>query len=396
MTSTSWFKQAIIYQIFIDRFLIGNPKSDKTPNDKKPNFSGGNIQGIIDQLDYIQDLGVNTIWLSPFNSTSAYHGYHITDFFDVDKHFGSLQILKKFINLAHSKNIKVIMDFVPNHVSHKHPYFLEAIKNKKSEYRNWFFFNKWPDNYVCFLKFKELPKLNLDYQPTRDHIIDSAKYWLDQGIDGIRLDHTIGPSFAFWKEFKEKIKSHKPSAVIIGETYFHGISFNDLNTINMKSKLLIYLKYYLGFNILDSVMHQYVNCFDGQLDFEFQRLLKEYIAKPKWYKPKWILNYKLKRHYKSFPKNHYLPTFLDNHDMNRFLFEADQDKNKLKKATKIQFNQKQPAIIYYGTEVGLSQKKDFKEIDSYSDLLARKMMSWENQDKDLLNYFKKLIKTKTK
>ncbi len=386
---TSWFQDAIIYQIFIDRFSRGKLEDEKPLNCKAPSFCGGNLTGVIERLDYLKDLGINTIWLSPFNVTSEYHGYHITDFFAVDHRFGSLSILKKLIDEAHRRKIKILMDFVPNHMSSFHPYFLDAQKNKDSQYRNWFHFTKWPDQYLCFLKVRELPKINLDFEPARDHIVNSAKYWLSQGIDGFRLDHVVGPKHLFWKFFRSEIKKEYPEAVLIGEAWISGVKFADLRTIQIKGKIIKWL----SGSISDALLKEYIGELDGVLDFEFQKLMKQYIAKPSFFRPRWLLQWKLKRHYKKYPADYFLPTFLDNHDMNRFLFETGQDKNKLKEAAKIQFAQKQPPIIYYGAEVGATQESDISSFKEHGDITARAMMNWseDEQDNELYLFYKELI-----
>src|SRR4030043_790002 len=154
MQSPQWFHHAIIYHIFLDRFA----GFTTTEGSEHPIFLGGNIQGIREKLSYLQDLGVNTIWISPFYQTNTYHGYHITNFFTLDPHFGTLDDLKQLIHEAHQRHLHVITDFVPNHCSRDHPFFQDAIKNKHSIYHDWFIFTQWPDQYQCFLHVHELPK----------------------------------------------------------------------------------------------------------------------------------------------------------------------------------------------------------------------------------------------
>src|SRR4030042_4802976 len=129
-----WFKNAKIYQILIDRF------SGADTSINKPDFLGGNIKGVTERLDYILELGVNTIWLSPFCKTNKYHGYNILGFKSVDNHFGSIDDLKFLIKKAHENSLRILTDFVPNHCSVKHPFFIEAKCNRNSKYYNWFYF----------------------------------------------------------------------------------------------------------------------------------------------------------------------------------------------------------------------------------------------------------------
>ncbi len=387
MSNVNWFKEAIIYQIFIDRFAGFNKN-----NWEKPEFIGGNLKGIIKKLPYLKELGVNTLWISPFYKTSAYHGYHITDYFKIDPHFGSLQDLKNLIKKVHKNNMHIIADFVPNHCSYKHPYFLEAQKNKKSKYFHWFFFNRWPNDYMCFLSFKELPKINLDHPPARDYIVKSAKYWLSLGLDGYRLDHIIGPSHKFWKYFRRKIKKEFPSVILIGEAWMKGIKLKELKTLNVKRKFWKWL-----FNpSSDSLLRSYVKELDGVLDFEFEQWIKHFFHKKRFFKSDWLLKLILKLHYAKFPKNYFLPTFLDNHDMNRFLFECHNDTKKLKRAAKIQFSLPQPPIIYYGTEIGMTHSRAIEDFKEYGDLQVRKPMEWDHPDNDLLEFYKNLIKDRKK
>ncbi|MHC4476628.1 MAG: alpha-amylase family glycosyl hydrolase [Planctomycetota bacterium] len=378
--ATEWFKKSIIYQILIDRFA--GYKSGKWD---KPDYLGGNIRGIIEKLDYIRALGVNTIWISPFYKTNAYHGYHITDFLKVEPHFGSEDDLKELIDGVHKAEMRIITDFVPNHCSNRHPYFIDAQENKDSIYSQWFYFKKWPNEYLCFLSFKELPKLNLDNQEARRHIVDAAKYWLSFGIDGYRLDHCIGPKHEFWKIFREEIKADYPDCVLIGEAWTRGIKLRELRTINIRAKSLCLLR----LEASDRLFKEYVAELDGVLDFKFQSIVHDF-AIGKATKEK--VRNQLQKHYARFPPDFHLPTFLDNHDMDRFLFTCSNNRGLLQEAARIQFSIDQPKIIYYGTEVGMSQKKSISEFTEHGDLQAREPMRWEDQDKDLLESYKGIIR----
>jgi len=387
--STNWFKDSIIYHILIDRFA--GYKSPEYWN--KPVFLGGNIKGVTDKLHYLSELGINTVWLSPFCKTSAYHGYHITDFFSTDPRFGTEKDLKELISKAHKAGIRIMADFVPNHCSSKHPFFLESLKNKASRYFKWFYFIKWPDKYLCFLDFKQLPKLNTENPGTFEHIVESAKYWLKCGIDGFRLDHVVGCSNIFWKKFAKEIKNSYPEAVLIGEAWIQGISFRLLRTINIKNK---YFKWLLGMS-QPGIQKGYAGILDGVLDFNFRNRIVEYIAwkeKPEEYSG--ILSRSLIKYYGKFPSGFYLPGFVDNHDMSRFMFECGQNKEKLKSALMLQFKLPQPPIIYYGTEAGLSHDKPVMLNEPYSDLKARKPMPWGNTDRELTEFCKDLIRNRKK
>ena len=385
------YNNLVIYHIFIDRFN-GNIKG----NWKKPEFIGGNLKGIYEKLDYLADLGVNAIWLSPFYETSAYHGYHITNFKKIDSRFGTLQDLKNIIKKAHNLGIKVIADFVPNHCSHLSPFFQYAQKNKNSKYYNWFYFENWPNEYLSFLIFKELPKLNLDNKETYYYILDSAKYWLSLGIDGYRIDHTAGPTEEFFQNFSKDIKKQYPEIILFGEPAIFGVSKQDVQ------KTLLHPHKWLGFveeklfGTSEILQKTYQKEFTGNLDFTFQQLIKKFVAKKSWYKPQWLLKLLLKFHFSLYKENEYLFLFLDNHDIQRFLFEADNDKEKLKKALSIMFKQNQPVILYQGTERGMSQKYSFSKFKEHADIMAREPINWNKYDKKIYECTKKLIEEKAR
>ncbi|HKV38877.1 MAG TPA: alpha-amylase family glycosyl hydrolase, partial [Blastocatellia bacterium] len=290
---TDWFRHAIIYQILIDRFSRGRQQDLECIECNGPIFCGGNLRGVIERLDYLADLGVNAIWLSPFNSTTAYHGYHTTDFFKVEPRFGTIEDLDELIESAHVRGMRLIMDFVPNHVHKSHPFFREAMQDPASKYRTWFYFGKG-NNYLRFLDIEELPKLNLSDPAARQHVTTAAIYWLDRGIDGLRLDHVAGPSNDFWEQFVTSIKSRHPDTVLIGEAFLSGLTWKTLKTVNVSHKRLILWLTAAGIDTTAIAMRQYAGILDGVLDFRVQNLLKRFVAKPVWYRPGNLLRVLLK------------------------------------------------------------------------------------------------------
>lgn len=167
-----------------------------------------------------------------------------------------------------------------------------------------------------------------------------------------------------------------------------GIKKQELPTINVRKKFFKWLKGAVS----DSLFREYIGELDGVLDFHVQECLKSYVTDPRVTKKRLLRH--LLAHYSHFPEEFLLPTFLDNHDMDRFLFTCGNDKEKLKTAAAIQFSLPQPAIIYYGTETGLTQTKSLWSVPSNGDLQARQPMNWETPDKDLHDFYKKLIQKK--
>jgi len=381
----------VIYHIFLDRFSRGKKDDKEWKSCTEPVFYGGNLQGVIDRLDYLEELGVNAIWLSPFTKTSAYHGYHTTDFFTVEPRFGDEKTLEQLLDRAHRKKMLVLMDFVPNHVSREHPFFKDAQTNATSVYREWFVFEHWPDRYKCFLHIDELPKLNLDHEATAQHVIGAAQYWLEKGVDGFRLDHVLGPSKKFWQRFVDDVRSSHPNTLLIGEARCFGIAWKDLDTLHVAGKRGAWIASKFGYDNTMHAMQQYTGLFDGVVDFPTNRLIREWATRGDDFDK---VKARIAKHRKKFPSSCALAQFVDNHDMDRFLFIGNNDRSKLQQAAAHQFSLPEPAILYYGTEAGMSQTKSMFDFASHGDLMARQPMNWTKRDDDLFAFYKDIIAKK--
>lgn len=350
-----WVRDAVIYHIFLDRFYPGNGVPwKKTTN--LSGFFGGTLRGAIQKLDYIQSLGCNVVWLSPLFASPTHHGYDATDYDTVEPRFGTNADLKELIEQAHQRGIRVILDFVANHWSNHHPTFQEAQRDPDSEYRAWYTWQRWPDEYVSFFGVKGMPQLNLKHKPASDYLLERAQYWLRNDVDGYRLDYAPGPPHTFWADFRQACKKVNPDAFLFGEGVAHA-----------------------------GIMASYVPHFDGCLDF----LLADALRRTFVLDTLTLLEFEafLAAHETYFPKGFSLPAFLDNHDMTRILYLAKEDKAKVRLAALVLFTLSQPPIIYNGTEVGVSQRNPLGRFEE-----ARLPMPWEDADKDLLAYFQRLGK----
>jgi glycosidase len=382
---THWLRRAKIYHILIDRFAGFTPA--QAANWDLPVFIGGDIQGITTKLDYLLNLGINALMLSPICKTTDYHGYHITDFLSVEPRFGSLHDLQTLINKCHQKNLKVIADFVPNHCHDTHPFFQEAIRDPQSLYRDWFIFDK-KNHYQTFLGYQHLPKINLQNSHARTYMIDTALYWQAQGFDAFRIDHVIGVSHDFLKQLSQTLKQTNPQTALIGEAvidlpnlkkYFKTLFMNDLTTRRKT-----------GFS-QDSLQKDYCGVIDGVLDFTFQHLLSQFVKNQ--LTPK-SLQAAIKKHFTDCPKDFTLVIFLDNHDMNRLFCECRRTHHDYNQATEVlkqaiqiathsakEFNH--PITIYYGDEILLNQVAPMTGHYPYEDLLARGAMNWSPTETQL-------------
>ncbi|MFZ6019608.1 MAG: alpha-amylase family glycosyl hydrolase, partial [Chloroflexota bacterium] len=322
----------------------------------------GTLRGITEQLDYLVDLGVNVLWLTPVFPSPSHHGYDATDFFEIEPRLGSKKDFKELLDEAHRRGIRVLMDFVPNHISNMHPYFQQAVSDPASPYRQWFNFHRYPDDYETFFGVKSLPKLNLRHPAARQYVLYAARYWLEFGVDGFRVDYAIGPAADFWAEFRKVTRQAKADCWTFGE-------------------------------IVDpsDVQLTFAGQLDGSLDFILLEGLRQSLAFGRWDGIK--LASFLERHQAYFPQDFSRPSFLDNHDMNRFLWAAGNDQRRLKLAAMLQFSLAGPPVIYYGTEVGLSQQRDVRQNGRGVPEESRLPMLWgEEQDKNLLKFYGQLIR----
>ncbi len=387
--------ELVVYHIFIDRFA----GFASVKNWQSGEYLGGNLKGITQKLPYLKDLGINTLWISPFCKSGVYHGYSVTDFYDVDPHFGTIEDLKKLIDAAHAMSMKIIGDFVPNHCSSKHPYFIDAISKPDSPYRNWFIFEHWPDTYLSFLSFTSLPKLNLNNQATMEHIRGAAKKWLELGLDGYRLDHIVGLSNKNIHTLFDPLKQEFPEAFYVGEAWDLAIRFKELKTIGLPNKYVLWTLRKFGHSIHRRIFKKYIGLIDGVLDFEAAELFDHYGHTDSESEQSMLQN-QVESEIGRFDEKLTRFTFLDNHDMDRFLFRMGNDVERLKRAVKLQFSLQAPTIIYYGTEVGMTQTESHLMETYKSDTLAivRQPMIWDadKQNKELHDFYKQLIRERTK
>jgi cyclomaltodextrinase len=356
----AWAQDAILYQIFADRFF--SPVDDFPTVEEKPSLkSNGTLRGIIEKLDYIAELGANCLWLTPIFPSPSYHGYDATSFFEINPRLGTKEDFKNLIEQAHARGIRILMDFVPNHWSSQHPSFIEATQNRESSYFKWYTFERWPDQYKCFFTSRGLPQINLRYAPARQHVLDAAKYWLEFGVDGYRVDYCIGPTPDFYADFRRVTRASKPDPWTFGEAV----------------------------DPPDSQL-AFEGGMDGALDFMLLEAFRKTFAFDKW-TAKQFAEF-LDRHEAYFPTTFTRPSFLDNHDMNRFLWVARGDIRRLKLAALCQFTLVGAPVVYYGTEVGLSQHHDVMQNGRAIHEEARLPMIWgERQDRDLFAFYKEMI-----
>lgn len=325
-----WMSTATFYQIFIDRFCIGNLNKNMNyitlkwgdiPNPKS--FAGGDIKGITQKLSYLQSLGINALYLTPVFRSISNHKYDISDYYEIDEHFGTRADLKELIDTAHLLGMKVVLDAVFNHCSEHLSQFQDVLKNgRNSKYYSWFIIKKEnPLEYEMFGDCAYMPKFNTSNPEVCNFLMDIATYWIKQfDIDGWRLDVSDEISHDFWRQFRKAVKEVKADCVLIGENW------HDANV-------------YLRGDQFDSIMNYAFT--KACLDFY---AFDEYDAQDIADK----LNEILMRN--TDVTNQMMLNLLDTHDTHRFLTRVMGDENKLMSALALTYFFAGAPCIYYGTE----------------------------------------------
>ncbi|WP_066071036.1 alpha-amylase family glycosyl hydrolase [Neobacillus soli] len=208
-----------VYSIMIDRFNNGDLENDLDVNAKDPlAYNGGDIQGIIDKLDYIHDMGFTAIRLTPIfdNAKNGYHGYWVNDFYKTDEHFGTIKTFQALVKEAHKRKMKVLIDFVTNNVAADNPWVTDTTKvdwfHKKQEITDvnnqQQLENGWVD---------ALPDLNQDNPEVKKYLIDAAKWWMNKTkIDGYSLPEVNNVPVSFWNDFSKEVKKEKKDFFLLG------------------------------------------------------------------------------------------------------------------------------------------------------------------------------------
>jgi cyclomaltodextrinase / maltogenic alpha-amylase / neopullulanase len=357
-----WLRDAVIYQVFVDRFATAGNRPFARPA-TPGGFYGGTLRGVTEHLDHIEKLGATCIWLSPLFPSPSHHGYDATDYRSVEPRLGTDEDLRELLSAAHERGMRVILDLAVNHVSSGHPAFRRAIADRESPEAHWFTFTRWPDQYLSFFGVLDHPQIDSDDPGASEYMIESARQWLDLGVDGFRCDYANGPSHAFWSEFRAATRLARADSVTLGEV---------VET--------------------PTLQRTYAGRMDGCLDFVLLQALRRFFAFGDLSPGEFDAF--LRRHLEFFAGDFVLPSFLDNHDMNRFLWVVGGDVRRLKLAALCQFTLPHPPIIYYGTEVGVSQRRDVRYADgSGHPEESRLPMAWgADQDRELLTYYRDLVR----
>ena len=386
---TNWYKKAIIYQIYPRSFLDTN------------NDGLGDIKGIISKLDYLKELGINCVWLSPiYDSPQKDNGYDISNYLDIYPPFGNMDDFKKMLSEMHKRGIRLIMDLVVNHTSDQHQWFKEAIKDKSSPYRDYYIIrkgkkngkkppNNWQgffgegawsrigdsDEYYLHLFTKEQPDLNWENPKVREKVKNILKFWLDLGVDGFRCDviNLISK--------KQDFKSRFPLLALTGkDAYINGPRLHEYLHELYRDVFSQYDCMTVGETVLASKKDN-IDLTDPtreELDmiFNFSHTNSDNYLGVKYFYRKFKLNRfkkRLNEQQVNLIGHGWNSLFIENHDQRRSVGRfgtVEEDINSSKSLAVSYFLLQGTPFIYQGQEIGM-RNAHFKSINETEDIESK-------------------------
>jgi alpha-amylase len=359
--SNEWWNDRVFYEIFVRSFYDSDGDGI------------GDLQGVIEKLDYLNDgdptttddLGVTGIWLMPIMPSPSYHGYDVTDYYDINPDYGTLDDFRQLVDEAHARGIAVIIDLVLNHTSSQHPWFLES-QESGTQYDNWYVWEDtdpsyrgpegqqvwYPrnDRYYYALFWSEMPDLNYANPVVTAQMYDVSRFWLEEmDVDGFRLDaikyiYAAGPAqentaetHAWLQMYHDFVKSINPEAVLVGEAW----TSTNLIAPYVPDEVDIAFEFDLAGTLLRSA------------SFGLPRTLTPVLDT--------ILS--------TYPDDQYA-TFVTNHDQNRLMTQVRGRVEAAKLAAYVYLTLPGVPFIYYGEEIGMTGQKP--------DELIRTPMQWDD------------------
>lgn len=364
-----WVKDTVWYQIFPERFWNGDKENDPekvlewgSAEPELDNYFGGDLQGIIDHIDYIKDFGFTGIYLTPIFRAPSNHKYDTIDYFEIDPAFGNKETLKKLVDTCHRNGIRVMLDAVFNHAGFYFPPFQDVLKNgEHSRYKDWFHIREFPTitepraNYDTFGFYPHMPKFNTENPEAADYLLKVGRYWLEEfDIDGWRLDVANEVSPAFWRKFHSELKVIKPDLYILGEIWH------------------------------DSMPWLRGDQFDAVMNYLFTSNVLELFAKESITPNQFVEEMTTVHHMYPEPVTRVAFNLVGSHDTPRILTECGGRIDKLKQIFTLLLTYTGTPCIYYGDEIGM---------DGVMDPGSRKCMDWDlaRQEPEIARFVKKLI-----
>jgi cyclomaltodextrinase len=389
VVTPDWVKHAIFYQVFPDRFA----KSDSVekphnlePWDSDPTplgYKGGDLVGVRERLDYLQDLGVTALYFNPIFQSASNHRYHTHDYYKVDPLLGGEEAFDALLTECRRRSVRIVLDGVLNHASRGFFQFNDVLENgSASPWLDWFTFSELPPNaynharapgYEAWTGLHALPKLNTDNPQVREYLMRVGEYWLGKGIDGWRLDVPFEiASDGFWQEFRQRIKAINPEAYVVGEIWgdsrpwLQGDQFDGVMNY-------LFAEAAIAFSAGSRVRPETV---EGRSYAPWPGIDgRTYAAK---------IDHLLRLY--PWPIQLTQLNLLDSHDTSRFLTITGNDRASVRLGTLLLFTFPGAPSIYYGDEIGLT--------GALPEHWVRKTFPWghpERWDLEMLAFHKALI-----
>ncbi|MFC6314101.1 glycoside hydrolase family 13 protein [Lapidilactobacillus achengensis] len=374
-----WVRHTVWYQIFPERFANGDTSNDpadvkpwdSTVNPGRTDYYGGDLQGILDHLDYLQDLGINGLYLCPVFKAYSNHKYDTIDYLEIDPDFGDKEVFQKLVAAAHQRGMKVMLDAVFNHIGDRSVQWQDVLTNQsKSRFANWFHVNKFPISYQETTDFEHanelsfdtfaytphMPKLNTANPEVQAYLLDVATYWIKEfDIDAWRLDVANEVGHHFWRQFAAACHAVKPNFYILGEVWHSSQPWLQGDQFSAV------MNYAFTETVIKGFVDKTLEPTRMVAGLNYQRMLYQQQV------------------------NEVMLNTLDSHDTARLLTLCRGDKALLRQTVAFTFLQEGEPCIYYGSEVGM---------DGGNDPDCRKPMNWDpaTQDQELFAFYQKLIK----
>ncbi len=362
-----WHREAVVYQIFVDRFARGNQRAtipDQVAWGTRPtrsNFMGGDLAGITHKLDYIASLGANVICLTPIFASNSNHRYNTHDYYRIDPGVGDLRAFRRLLSEAHQRGIRVLLDGTFNHCGSGFFPFVDVVSmGPNSPYKDWFYIEGFPlfDNsnrrYAAWQDVAELPELNLAHPETQKYFLEVAVHWTRQGIDGWRLDAVRHVRHRpFWNALRDAIRAVRPDAYLLAEIWEDAQPWLETEAFDGATN------YPLREILFDFVVHRSLTA------SQFARRVQRRLQKVSWQTTLGMLN------------------LLGSHDTERLWSTTGRDTNSTKLLMLLQFVLPGIPAIYYGDELGMGGGQDPDN---------RRAMPWHSTGRrtDLQDHIRKL------
>ncbi len=380
INTPDWAKNAVFYQIFPDRFAKSasvHKPSNLEPWDEPPTrygFKGGDLIGVVEHLDYLEELGINAIYFNPIFQSAANHRYHTHDYRHVDPILGGDDAFRALLDAAHERGFRVIIDGVFNHASRGFFQFNHLLEcGPASPYVDWFNVDEWPlnaydprakkPNYQAWWDLPALPEFNTDTPAVRDFIFDIAEKWIHFGADGWRLDVPADiDDDGFWQAFRQRVKAIRPDAYLVGEIWddatrwLQGDQFDAVMNYSIARAALGFL----GRETIGALRHGPYRVPPLEAP-EFAEIIEHNLSIYDWEIVQVQLN------------------LLGSHDTPRYLSMVDDDESAVQLSILMQMTLPGAPCIYYGDELGLTGGYDpgCRSTIPWEDIEAYKGEIWQ-------------------